>query len=1362
MRVLHTKSGRAGIQLIVLFFLLVSGAAASPFSVPSGSPQMNLTTSRLVVLDDPSGWVNGWGANAAKGNRVLEEETTIRWYALVINSSGRAAAGISVTAQLRLPNGTLHYSGTQNTDSNGYANFFVDLDNMNQRPYNASSTEGYWSINASAVVDSHALDSGAAFIYDEFGCGKSGPACHRSQDWQPSGISIKNFSLWRGGGKNSPYVQSNDRFHGTSGHGNLAPDPQILGGECMTCHKSYNGTYINFSARQDYEPQYPGGAHDNKIGANCTDCHGIYDTANGVSDMPVKRCYDGGCHSELNNNLSNLNYTQNDTMGYSYMPLNTTNTVRSHTLQIDIPCIICHGSSHNVSKPYNAAGTSNSMTEYQQCIACHGAYQRHNNSVNCTVCHSQDAHVIKVFAQDATYMNGSTSSLRGNCTGCHQNSTFMNALLSSTYAGSYSGSAPQIPAPLKHGDDANAGEKWNQTPGYWTRAVQSTSCIYCHGKTMHNVSALGRPSLFGGAGIVNSIIATDTYWCSSCHVQGYSSGTKTYTDMTGVFNFPDEPLPVPPEITGNASFGADQSNPSYSNHSSVSKDDSSCGNCHGGTGGGITGFMHNVSLGENGGPNCKSCHDTGGTAGEGRLVNFSTANESIHSDLNSNVDTVLPAENRKCWACHGNGSEPGDGHPSNYKTPKNCNNNDCHSLAQSQFNETMVYSHFRNASLNSNPYNAINYNVTAAAQCQICHMNSLAREETGFGLALVSHYGSKNNLIDSFNCRYCHLNKDNSRDWGNATLVNKNRTSSIEIEKEKDKFTVRENGTLYLGEGYALKVVEISEKRDEALIQLLRGDDIADEVLLGIGTPYMYEKETTIDNATFKTLFITLNITSIFKGGTTGFIQFNGTRLRKIHRESENNSACYACHLYSYSRERFQVLDKEGREDSPDIIYLARVLVDFKPENKSKVYFNDEDYIFSKLEGGGEYFSYPSKQKYLKEGEAWNIADNYSVKLREVSTDSKKAFLSLMIDNRVVMDDTVDSGQEFRYAPAIRYNDYAERNVTVFTARVASVAQGSPNFVILKDVVAVSPGIVRVTANATFFGYNSSWFNLNDTLVVGKIPANLHSPNLFTDLGAWGDCVRCHDSSERLGIAVLDAISSRLGKHAGLNKDAYSSALLSDPIDKACWACHSEGEEPMVHSPTYIEPRNCSSCHVHSNEPSYSAINISDEPHGSETGCEKCHISGSHTLIRFEVSPVIRDAALSRTSITQGGNINLTARANAGYRMRIRAAEYFLDRTGVPGSGIPLRPLDGTFDSQREEVAADINTTGIQIGGHLLYVHAMERADRWGEFYQVRFTVTLDHGTIITAAGRDPAFLSILTLITALVVSYLIALRFKG
>ncbi|VVB93926.1 Cytochrome c7 c [uncultured archaeon] len=961
--------------------------------------------------------------------------------------------------------------------------------------------------------------------------------------------------------------------------------------------------------------------------------------------------------------------------------------------------------------------TSIAMAGFENCIYCHGTFTsdvpylnitalnssihgRLNNLNNlnyaCYACH-WDGTPPKIHPIDLSQVK--------MCQDCHASNLF---------------NAPQVSEHIQNGKDINI----------------TTTCVTCHS---------------------NSVDTNAGYFNINDRVSHYGTTTKLIQSNNCTFCHYDN--------SGNSIWGA-PNDPRTSgvalNHTPFTAS-TQCYGCHV-SGGGTPPTFHDSSVGLGGNKNCIGCHDIGGAAP--KHVDFSATNDNkaVHSTLNANAITSLNSNNLRCWACHGDGdgsenAQPAGGHPLNYKTPKNCNNSNCHSLSQSRYKEPMVYSHFQNASLNGNPNNATNYNITTSVQCQICHINSLVKTDNYPQQALVSHYASKDDLIDSFNCTYCHRVKNNSEVWGNATLIYKNTTSLVELDKERNKLTAYEGQSIYLGDGYSMKVVEISTERSEALIQLFKNNSIVDETSLRVGVPYNYEEYITIDNGTFRTPIIILNLTSIFKGTSQSLIQFSGFRTARVHAET-NSTSCLACHLYRYSpkKGRYLVIDRDVK-DTPDhdIIYYTNVLVDFIFDNKSKIYYNNDDYVLSQINTNfGRFLTSPTSQKYLTEGETWDIGENVSLKLNGVATDSKQALLALMINNSVVEDWAVTSGSEFNYTRPIRYKGYVDTNVTVFSAKLASIAQANPNFVVLKDVVAISPWIRQTTANTTVFGFNSSWLFPNDTFIVGKVPENFHQPNQYTDQRMWADCVKCHDTSSKLNIPNFDAISSRLGMHDRLNLNASSETILSDSVDKACWACHTpDGLEPNAHIPTYVTPRYCKSCHVYQENPFFGAINISDEPHALEQNCPTCHIQNTHTLIRFEVSPVINKISLSKTQVSRNETIHLVAEAIAGYKFKIRAAEYFLDGIGISGNGTPLKPVDGKFDSQTKNVTSDINTSEIAPGQHTLYIHAMERNNRWGEFSSVNFTIAVDK----LDSGKKSANPGLVVLIIGFVAAYLAVSR---
>jgi hypothetical protein len=232
----------------------------------------------------------------------------------------------------------------------------------------------------------------------------------------------------------------------------------------------------------------------------------------------------------------------------------------------------------------------------------------------------------------------------------------------------------------------------------------------------------------------------------------------------------------------------------------------------------------------------------------------------------------------------------------------------------------------------------------------------------------------------------------------------------------------------------------------------------------------------------------------------------------------------------------------------------------------------------------------------------------------KASSTDRLAWLEFMIDGETVEDNVVSTGSVFTYEPDLDYNSDSD-NMTIFTTNVTSVFLGKKDFIILEDSQLLSTQILEsYTNDTTLFGYNASWLYPGDRFTIGKIPSNLHVPNLLAENRNWADCVRCHDASNNLRITQINAISSQLGKHSILNAGADNLAVLSDSIDKACWGCHTGGAEPVAHPPAYIVPRNCTSCHKDREAPYYGARYIGDKEHGNRDNCEGCHVSESHNI----------------------------------------------------------------------------------------------------------------------------------------------------
>lgn len=745
----------------------VNGADVSNanISLLSLQPRIIVAVNRYVILDDPistgktaqtsAGFGLPWtGSSSWTQNAWTTAQTQISGYALLLDENGKPINNTNVTFTMTNWNGAdTTTSPNIKTDSNGLANYTFDM--------NAKNYYGNWNITATAIGKS----SATGFIYNWWGCNAAG--CRNHGTDSPGTATASR--------QNSPYTLGRETITANGNHASITDTG------CAGCHRSYggNGSGTQFSGQ-------PTKTSDVHVTDTCATCHGAISTHD--TDEPIKSCTD--CHTRTD-------LSEKGTMAGSPLRSNYSGLVAStgHNPNSTIPCIICHGPFHNITKPDETQRfIKNDNTEDTHCTYCHQSYNEHNVTVSCTLCHSDDVHYIQVFARNATggayYMNVTNlANPPSNCTLCHQNGTiWFNSLKNLTNAGSYSGrNPPQVSVPLEHSNNNSAGTRWNQTPGYWTNSIQLTWCLYCHGSTTHSATALGIPAEFNGINVVNSSISLTSSWCSSCHWQGYINGSDNYQStvsaITGVS------LPVPPEITGNATYGANKTNPAYFNHSGIIiKSDSSCYGCHrnGTSAISITGFMHNLTDVSTriSGPDCIGCHDYTRTDTDAlHRINNSDMKKGVHADLNKNAtnSTNISADNKKCWGCHtSNGSEPRPYYLNYYNMgdrfsdPYECY--ECHNSTGKAYTNVSsapaVYQHFKVAG-----------NVTAASNasdnsssCIVCHDLSelkVSYNENDIynsGLSNASHYTTNRTDLRTWdagkaaNCSYCHQNTSTAFD----------------------------------------------------------------------------------------------------------------------------------------------------------------------------------------------------------------------------------------------------------------------------------------------------------------------------------------------------------------------------------------------------------------------------------------------------------------------------------------------------------------------------------------------------------------------------------------------------------------------
>ena len=72
---------------------------------------------------------------------------------------------------------------------------------------------------------------------------------------------------------------------------------------------------------------------------------------------------------------------------------------------------------------------------------------------------------------------------------------------------------------------------------------------------------------------------------------------------------------------------------------------------------------------------------------------------------------------------------------------------------------------------------------------------------------------------------------------------------------------------------------------------------------------------------------------------------------------------------------------------------------------------------------------------------------------------------------------------------------------------------------------------------------------------------------------------------------------------------------------------------------------------------------------------------------------------------------------------RIAAAEYFIDTDPGEGNGIPMAAADGEFGGSFEDVAARIETAGLRVGDHTVFVRLQDEEGAWSKVRSIRFAV---------------------------------------
>jgi hypothetical protein len=186
----------------------------------------------------------------------------------------------------------------------------------------------------------------------------------------------------------------------------------------------------------------------------------------------------------------------------------------------------------------------------------------------------------------------------------------------------------------------------------------------------------------------------------------------------------------------------------------------------------------------------------------------------------------------------------------------------------------------------------------------------------------------------------------------------------------------------------------------------------------------------------------------------------------------------------------------------------------------------------------------------------------------------------------------------------------------------------------------------------------------------------------------------------------------------------------------SCDSCHnatgterfhySEFPTGAIQSPGWFNWSNgsrvnkCSDCHVrYGSQPPFNATNLTEPLHRAARNCTLCHGGDKpialHVLQRANTAPYIKDIIMLPRKNYAGENISLSILAVSGWEANITNVEYFIDMVEDGGKGRNMTPGKELAGGQVREAFADIDTSDLKEGTHIVSVHAQDSKGRWGD-----------------------------------------------
>ncbi|CAG0976696.1 hypothetical protein METP2_01712 [Methanosarcinales archaeon] len=260
--------------------------------------------------------------------------------------------------------------------------------------------------------------------------------------------------------------------------------------------------------------------------------------------------------------------------------------------------------------------------------------------------------------------------------------------------------------------------------------------------------------------------------------------------------------------------------------------------------------------------------------------------------------------------------------------------------------------------------------------------------------------------------------------------------------------------------------------------------------------------------------------------------------------------------------------------------------------------------------------------------------------------------------------------------------------------------------------------VQKVTCTTCHSGYDASHYssliveNINKTLTCGVCHNEIK--NEFHNLTVPDkEFVKPRIKTKDTVILSCDSCHNATGK-----EKFHYSEFPTGTIQSPGWNNWSNG----------TRVNKCQDCHVkNGGEQPFKATNLTYPLHRDASDCTLCHGGDTpislHVLQKSTGVPYIKDIILVPQKSYAGENISISVLAVAGWDASIANVEYFIDIVGEGGSGRNLTSGKELAGGQVREAFADMDTTDLKEGTHIVSVHAQDSKGRWGDVLPAPFVI---------------------------------------